>query len=154
MPASLSPEQIWIKIKWYCQYQERSHFEVQQKLREMGVRQEPANALLSRLIDEDYINEERFAIQFAGGKFRIKQWGRVKIKYELIQKKVSIYNIKKGLASIDEHAYHVTLQNLAAKKWKEQKGLHTVKKQACYNYLLQKGYESDIIRVVLANLES
>ncbi len=153
MPIGNTSEQIWKKITWYCQYQERCHTEVTQKLKLIGVWQKEQDAILCKLIEENYINEERFAIQYAGGKFRMKQWGKTKIKYALTQKGISVYNIKKALQSIPEDAYEATLLQLAQKKWKEQKGTVIVRKRNCYNYLQQRGYESQYITNVLKILE-
>ena len=97
----LTKEQALQKLKHYCTYQERSHYEVKQKLYELGVRTNDHDEIIASLIDEDYLNEERFAIQFAGGKFRMKQWGKKKILYALREKKVSDYSIKKALAEIN-----------------------------------------------------
>src|ERR687886_2511625 len=93
----LTKEQALQKLKQYCAYQERSHYEVVQKLWDLGVRKAEHDEIVSALIEEDYLNEERFAIQYAGGKFRMLQWGRVKIKQALKQKGVSEYCIKKAL---------------------------------------------------------
>src|ERR1700709_2489168 len=93
----LTREQAMQKARHYCAYQERSHYEVKQKLYSFGLHKIEVEESLSGLIEEDYLNEERFAIQFAGGHFRMKQWGRVKIRYELKQKQVSEYCIKKAL---------------------------------------------------------
>ena len=90
-----SKEEALQKAKQYCAYQERSHSEVKEKLYSFGLYKKDVDELLSELISENYLNEERFAIMFAGGKFRIKQWGRIKIKYALKQKQVSEYCIKK-----------------------------------------------------------
>lgn len=113
----LSKDQAVQKMKHYCSYQERSHAEVKEKLYSFGLWKKDAELILSELIEENYLNEERFARLFAGGKFRMKQWGRVKIKYELKQKQVSEYCIKKGLSEIDEEAYQKTLKKLADQKW-------------------------------------
>ena len=83
-----TPEQSLPKIKQYCAYQERCHKEVREKLYSFGLNKEEVNEIISTLINENYLNEERFAIQFAGGKFRMKQWGRIKIKMGLKAKKV------------------------------------------------------------------
>ena len=79
----LTLEQALQKLKHYCAYQERCHSEVKEKLYSLGVFKKEADNIIAKLIEEGYLDEERFAIAFAGGKFRIKQWGRVKIKYEL-----------------------------------------------------------------------
>ena len=102
--------------------------------------------LLSTLIEDDYLNEERFARQFAGGKFRMKSWGRVKIRYELKQKQVSEYCIQKGLKEISEDDYLMAVRKLAESK-KEQlpAGLQGyMKKAKIVSYLLHKGYELDV----------
>src|ERR1700740_2162465 len=101
MKGSLTKEQALQKARHFCGYQERHHREVKEKLYGFGLYKNDVEELLSKLIEENYLNEERFAIQFAGGRFRIKQWGRVKIKYALKQKQVSEYCIKKALKAID-----------------------------------------------------
>jgi regulatory protein len=146
----LTKEQALQKLKQYCAYQERSHFEVKQKLWELGVLRADHDEILSALIEDDYLNEERFAIQYAGGKFRMKQWGRKKIYYGLKEKQVSDYCIKKGLKAIDEAAYDATLKKLAEHKYASLEGEHyLVRKKKTQDYLLQKGYELDLINKVL-----
>lgn len=152
----LSKEQALQKARHYCGYQERSHLEVKEKLYSFGLYKQEVEELLSQLIEEDYLNEERFAIQFAGGRFRMKQWGRVKIKYELKQKRVSEYCIRKALKEIDEAAYLKTLQTLTAKKWATIKGEGVnryVKLSKTTDYLLQKGYEPELIKQAIAGVQ-
>ncbi|MBS1603861.1 MAG: RecX family transcriptional regulator [Bacteroidetes bacterium] len=147
MPYSrtLSLEQALQKARHYCGYQERSHSEVRDKLYSFGLRKKDVETALATLIEENYLNEERFAIQFAGGHFRLKEWGKVKIRYELRQRQVSEYCIKKALAAIDEEDYGQALGRLAAKKWEilGKEGNAFVRKRKLQDYLLQKGYESD-----------
>ncbi len=100
-----SIEEATEKIKHFCAYQERCHLEVKQKLQTFGLSDEELSVVLVELIEENFLNEERFAIQFARGKFKIKHWGRNKIKYELKSKQVSPRNITKALATIDEEEY-------------------------------------------------
>ncbi len=149
----LTPQQAFQKLKHYCAYQERSHYEVKEKLYAFGLLKTEVEKILSQLIEEDYLNEERFAIQFAGGKFRLKQWGRIKIKFELQQKKVSTYNINKALKSIDEDAYLKTLKKLATTKWnllKKEQYLNRMAKTN--NYLLQKGFEPALINKIISDI--
>jgi regulatory protein len=106
---------------------------------------------LSSLISENYLNEERYAIAFAGGKFRTKDWGRVKIKYELKQHQISDYCIKKALLTISTEDYNRKLDKLFIAKLKtikSEKNIY-VKKRKIMNYLLQKGYESSLINELL-----
>ena len=152
---SLTKEQALQKIKHYAAYQERCHTEVKEKLYSFKLRKADVEELISILIDENYLNEERFAIHFAGGKFRINHWGKVKIKYELQQKRVGAYCIKKALAAINEEDYSSMLEKLAAKKWLNLKGEHYLSRQSkTQSYLAQKGYESMLIQNALAKLKS
>ena len=150
----LTKEQALQKIKHYCAYQERCHAEVKEKLYSFGLWKKDVEEIMSQLIEENYLNEERFARLFAGGKFRMKQWGRVKIKYELRQKQVSEYCIKMGLKEISESDYLKTLKKLAEEKWKTLKSEKNifVKKSKTMNYLLQKGYEPQLVNELLSNL--
>jgi regulatory protein len=146
-----SKEEALQKAKHYCAYQERCHSEVKEKLYSLGMNKNEVDELLSELISDNYLNEERFAIQFAGGKFRIKQWGRVKIKYELKKKQVSEYCIKKALAAIDERDYNKTLEKLFDQKLKTLKAEKNIfiKKRKLQDHLLQKGFETDIVRKLI-----
>lgn len=147
----LTKEQAHQKAKHYCAYQERCHSEVKEKLYGFGLRKTEVEELLSKLIEEDYLNEERFAVQFAGGRFRMKQWGRVKIKYELKQKQVSEYVIRKALKTIDEDDYQSTLFKLYEQKQQQlssEKNIF-IKKRKLQDYLLQKGYELQLINELM-----
>ena len=110
---------------------------------------------MAELISEDYLNEERFAIAYAGGHFRMKHWGRIKIRHELRQKQVSEYNINKGLDSIDEEDYLKVLSFLAKDKWNSFRNsdqndfIRTMKTQA---YLIQKGFEADLVQFTIRTL--
>jgi regulatory protein len=147
MQQRLTKEQAWQKIKHYCAYQERSHNEVKNKLYGFGLYKSEVEELLSKALEEDYLNEERFAEMFAGGKFRMKNWGKIKIVYELRQKGVSSYNINRGLKAIPDEDYRNTLRKLAEEKWNHLKGEHPLSRQAkTTSYLQQKGYELPLIQ--------
>jgi regulatory protein len=150
----LTPQQALPKLKQFCAYQERCHSEVKEKLYNYGVYQMDAEEIISKLVEDNYLNEERFAVHFAGGKFRIKQWGRVKIKYELKQKQVSEYCIKKALAVIDENEYLKTLDKLAGIKLltlKHEKNIF-IKRKKMQAHLRMKGYEGELITDVMKQL--
>ena len=146
----LSKEQALQKLKHYCGYQDRSHSEVKEKLYSLGVWKKDHDEIMATLIEENYLNEERFAMAFAGGKFRMKQWGRVKIKYELKQRQVSEYSIKKALKQINEEEYMDSLKKLADERYASLKGeQYLVRKKKTIDYLMQKGYEPGLIQMVL-----
>ena len=152
----LTKEQALQKLRQYCAYQERCHTEAKEKLYSFGLRKQQVEESISQLIEEGCLNEERFAIQFAGGKFRIKQWGKVKIKYELKQKQVSDYCINKSLQGIDTNEYRKTLFKLSEKKWNSIKGagIHLfIKMTKTRNFLLQRGFESTLVNEALNKLK-
>jgi regulatory protein len=141
----LTVEQALQKLRHYCGYQERCHSEVEGKLYSLGVRKNEHDAITATLIEEGYLNEERFAIAFAGGKFRMKQWGRIKITDALKQKQVSDYSIRKALEQIKEEDYRVVLKTLAEEKYellKQEQWL--VRKKKTMDYLMQHGYEAEL----------
>ena len=143
------------KIKHYCAYQERCHSEVKEKLYSFGLYKQQVENILSKLIEDNYLNEERFAIAFAGGKFRMKHWGRKKIEYELRQKQVSTFCIKLALKAIDEEDYHSSLLKLATAKWNSVSDEVVYARVAkTYAYLLQKGYESSLIQQQLKQIQN
>ncbi len=152
---SLTPDQAFQKIKQFCAYQERCHTEVTEKLYGYGLYKKEVEIILTNLIEENYLNEERFAIAFAGGKFRMKQWGRVKIKYDLKQKGVSSFCITVALKEIDEETYLLTLQSVANKKWDNLKGEQYLNRRAKTTaYLLQKGFEQPLIAAAIAAIRA
>jgi regulatory protein len=146
----LTSEQALQKLKHYCAYQERCHQEVKEKLYSYGLHKKEVEELIAQLIEEDYLNEERYAIQYAGGKFRMKQWGRIKIRYALRQHQVSDYCINKALKQINEADYRQALYKLAGQKFETLKGETNslAVKQKLTGYLLQKGYETNLVRQV------
>lgn len=152
MRTKFSVEIALQKAQSWCAYQERSQDETRRKLLGMGLASKEADEVIAALITENYINEERFAIAYAGGKFRIKSWGKNKIKAELRAHKVSDYSINKALKSIDELDYLSTLSRLIEKKKKTI--VSTDKRKVFYlilNYLVARGFESDLVSEHLLN---
>lgn len=150
---SCTPQQALQKLKHYCAYQERCHSEVREKLFSLGVWKQDQDAIIASLIEENYLNEERFAYAFAGGKYRMKHWGRQRIRYELKQKQVSDYSIKKALKQIDEEEYLQKLQELAGERYASLKAeQYLVRRKKTQDYLIQKGYETDLILAAVAQL--
>ena len=139
-------------IQHYSAYQERCHSEVRSKLLELGFRGNDLEEAISSLIADNFLNEERYAQLYCGGKFRINKWGRKKIIQELKKKKVSDYCIRKGLKEIKDQEYWETLQGLASKKMLEINAKEKnvwIRKQKLQRYLMQKGYETDLINDIL-----
>jgi regulatory protein len=144
----ISVEKALQKLKHYCGYQERSHSEVKQKLYSLGLLKKDVEELISRLIEEGYLNEERFARQFVSGKSRIKGWGKQKIRYELLQRGISEFCIAKAIKSLDKEEYETVFNRLAAKKWAalySEKNIFA-KKAKWQQFLLQRGFEPALIK--------
>ena len=155
MKKFLTPEMAYPKIKHYCNYQERCHFEVKEKLFGMGLPKNEVETLLSRLIEENYVNEERFAIGFAGGHFRQKKWGKIKIMAALKQKRVTENTIKRALKEINQTNYAASLQKLAITKWKSLPNELPYSRQVkTVNFLLQKGYEMPLILEIIGPIKA
>ncbi len=149
------PHLALVKMQGWCAYQERSQQDARDKLYELGMWTEAVEEIISQLIQDNFLNEERFACSFARGKFSIKKWGRIKIKQELKQKRVGEYCLKKAMKEIDETEYLNTLKKLIESKRLLIKESNKVKlKYKLLNYALSKGYESDLIYDVLNNMEN
>ena len=133
----------------YCNYQERCHQEVRDKLYELGAHTGEVNQFIADLIDSGLLNEERFAKAYVRGKFRMKQWGRVKIIQGLKQHRISPYLIQKSLKEISPDDYFGTALKLANKKWATLSGSELHKKSRLFRYLYQRGYENNLIGEVM-----
>ena len=134
------------KLQKYCAYQERSHQDVRNRLLKYKVYGDDLENVISELIQSDFLNEERFAIAYVSGKFKIKKWGRNKIIQNLKQKKVSAYCINKGLKEIDNDLYDETLLTLMHKKTASITAKNQFdKKDLVAKYLINKGYESELV---------
>ncbi len=134
------------KMRSWCAYQERSQNEARQKLYEFKLEPEYAESIIVELINENFLNDERFALAFASGKFRIKHWGKIKIKMALRMHKISDYCVKKALQSIDETEYEKVLVNVIEKKIRLTKTNDKRKKYyEIMNYAASRGFESDLV---------
>ena len=146
---SYTYEEIKQKLVNYCVYQDRCHYEVEQKMREFLLIPEAKEEILMYLMQENYLNEERFARSYARGKFYQKKWGRVKIKIHLKQKGVGDKLISKGLEEIDADDYQKTLHSLYESYFENLKGLQVYQKRIkTVRHLLAKGFEYDQINDV------
>ncbi len=135
----------------YCIYQERTQAGVRQKLKTWGVSRERSEEIIVWLITENFINESRYARQFAGGKFRVKKWGKRKIIYELKAKGITPNCIKEALSEINDEEYFHTLRELARRKT-ESLAAETdpfVIRKKVTAWLLMKGYEAEYLKDVL-----
>jgi regulatory protein len=134
------------KARKYCTYQERSQQELRDKLYELGLFRKDVEQVIAAMIEEGYLNEERFAIAYAGGKFRVKQWGKIKIKLALKQKRVSDYCIKKALAQIPDKDYESTLQKVITVQSRKISEKNVLKKNyKLAQYAIGRGFEAEMV---------
>jgi len=151
-PKKATPEQALQQLKHFCGYRERCHEEVRERLKALGVWRADQDAIIAKLIEEDYLNEERFARVFAGGKFRVNHWGRNRIKYALMQKRVSPYCIRRGLDEIEEEAYDRLVEKLVREKMEQLDGPLELRRQKTITYLMGRGFEVESIKSVLKHI--
>lgn len=148
-----SAEEAKPKLYAYCAYQERSHQEVRRKLDSLGVYGNPAEEIISDLITAGYLNEERFAKAFAGGKFRIKGWGRVRIQRELETQGVTKNCIRSGMKEIDDVDYRKTLEKLLLKKAATLPNASPIEKRdKAGRFAIGKGYEPELVWSLLSEI--
>ena len=142
------------KLEYYCSYQERCHQEVNQKLRDMGMIQLAIDHIIVHLIDNNFLDESRFACSFARGKHRIKQWGKIRIVNELKFRKISQFNINLGLKEISSATYYETFEACADKNWHSitERNIQKKRKKFC-DFMLRKGFESNLIYARMKELE-
>jgi len=134
------------KLQKYCAYQDRCHKEVEQKLKQMRMIPEAVESIIVDLIQDNHLNEERFAKAYVRGKFSIKKWGRVRLTLELKQRQISKYVIKIALAEIDPDDYLQTFHALAEKKAPTLTETNLFKrKKKLADYLLYRGWESQLV---------
>jgi regulatory protein len=142
----LTPTEALARIFKYCAYQERSHREVKRRLYDYGLKAEEVEEIITKLISEGFVNESRYARAFAGGKFRMKKWGRIKIENELKANGVSKNCIALGLKEIDNTAYRKTVRDLIVKKLKQETEKNPFKlKNKVARFIIGKGYEPDMV---------
>ena len=142
----VTPQEAKEKIRRYCAYQERAHREVRNKLYSYGLHRGDVDEILTDLIVEGFLNEERFAKAFAGGKFRMKRWGRIKIARALEAKGVSKNGVIIGLKEIDESSYRNVLMSLLKDKSHHLEDTDPfILKNRLSQYAIQKGYEPEMV---------
>ncbi len=145
-PRHYTPKEAREKIEAYCAYRERSQQEVKQKLYEYGLYTDLVNEIISELIQNNFLNEERFARAFVRGKFSIKKWGRVKIRQALYPHHLSDYVLKKAFTEIDEEQYDAVLREVIAKKARLVKEKNEFRRNGkIAQYVIARGFEPDLV---------
>ena len=155
MKNSLTVTEALEKLRNYCAYQERCHREVKNKLYQLGMIPQAIDQIIGTLVSENYLNESRFAQQFAHGKFSIKHWGKMRITRELKTRSISNYDIKQALAAIEIDAYQNKIRTISDKKWSLLSSYSlTVKKQKLHQYLSYRGWENELIYAQIDRLSA
>jgi regulatory protein len=154
-PASSKGDagRILDKIHRFCAYQERCNRDVEEKLRSWHVAPKRIRTILIQLTQDGFLNEERFAKVFVRGKFNQKKWGKVRLHYELVSRKIPVFIIEEALSEIDEATYLKTLGSLLIKKYNatnKQKTLNL--KEKLFNFAYGKGFEQELILQTIKEL--
>jgi len=148
----LTKDEVLQKLRFYCRYQQRCQSEIKQKLFELGIHKKDHEELINELVKENCLDDERFAVAFASGRFKMKQWGRKKILQGLKEKRVSDEIAEKALEQISKKEYMTILKKLAKERYASLKHeQYLVRKKKTMDYLRQKGYEVDLIKDVTDN---
>lgn len=143
------------KLERFCSYQDRCHKEVEAKLRELSLIPEVRAKIIAHLIERDFLNEERFALNFVRGKFNQKNWGRIRLRSELRFRGITAYLVDKSIASIDNAEYHQKLDQLARRQWQNIKVPNAqLKKRKLYDYLFYRGWEKDLVYDKIRELQT
>ena len=142
------------KIEYYCSYQERCHVEVREKLRSFGLYGDQIDEIIVKLIETNFLNEERFTALFSISKFHQKKWGKIRIKNELKAKKISDYLISKAIQELPMEEYYAAFEKLSNHQWEliTEKNALKKRKKFC-DYLLRKGWESELVYAKVKELE-
>ena len=144
--SDLTLKEIEGKLQYYCSYQDRCHKEVTEKLKTFNVKHHESNQIISNLINDNYLNESRFCESFVRGKFKIKNWGKIRIISELKRRNISPYNITLGLKEVDDQDYLNKFEEIFKKKMSSLNNLSSdVKKKKIISYLQYRGWESNLI---------
>jgi regulatory protein len=148
-------QKAFVKAHHWCAYQERCQQEMRDKLYEWGVNTSVVEQVIAELISGGFLNEARFANAFASGKFRIKQWGRIKIKQELRYRKIPEPLIRSALAAIDDQDYMQTLLRIITKKEKTESEKQSAKRDyKIMRYCIARGFEHDLVREIYQELKN
>ena len=145
-PVTYTPEEALVRLQNFCAFRERSEKEVADKLYKMGVQGEAAQKVIGQLREQGFINEQRFSSAFAGGKFRSRKWGRVKIKAMLTGARVGTAAIQSALEQIPESEYRSELEKLMVKKLASIRDTDPYQRRhKLVRFAVGKGYEPDLV---------
>lgn len=154
MNKSYNTKEALQKLEHFCAYQERSHAEVIAKLYSLKMTTDEIDSIVVQLIEGNFLNETRFACSFARGKHRIKHWGKIRITNELKARQISATNITLALKEISLEEYETTFEELSEKCWNSIQEKNELKKRKKFcDYMLRRGYESNLIYEKVKNLE-
>jgi regulatory protein len=142
------------KIEHYCAYQERCHEEIEQKLRSMKMDSDEIDQIITHLINDNFLNEERFACSFARGKHRIKHWGKIRITNELKFRGINQTLINIALKEISPEEYYSNFDSLANRHWESIRESNSLKKRKKFcDFMLRKGFENNLVYEKVRDLE-
>nr|WP_184159732.1 MULTISPECIES: regulatory protein RecX [Flavobacterium] len=154
MKCAFTIKEALQKLEHFCAYQERCHEEVVSKLYSLKMTSDEIDTIIVKLIEDNFLNETRFACSFARGKHRIKHWGKIRITNELKARQISSANINLALKEISAEEYFETFENLSERCWNNLSENNALKKRKKFcDYMLRRGYESNLVYEKVKELE-
>ncbi|OOV16908.1 regulatory protein RecX [Flavobacterium sp. LM4] len=142
------------KLEHFCAYQDRCHDEVVTKLHSLKMSSDETDIIIVKLIEDNFLNETRFACSFARGKHRIKNWGKIRIVNELKIRHISTTNINLALKEITPDEYEATFNQVSERFWKNLTETNSLKRRKKFcDYMLRRGYESNLVYDKMKELE-
>jgi len=150
----LTPDLVLDKMAKYCAYQERCVKEVTDKLKTFEISAKDQEDILNYLIDNRFVDNERFAKAFVRGKINQSGWGLNKIRYHLMQKGIDKELIDATLEDFDQEVYRQRLIEVLQTKSKTVKAPNEFEKnRKLAAYAIQKGFEPSLVWEVIKNGE-
>lgn len=143
--------QSYRKAADYCVIQDRCNSEIRSKLKYWNTDSSYIDDIISKLVEEGFLNEMRFAINYAGGKFRINGWGKIKITSELRMRGIPSSLIQEALAAIDEDDYISYLKEILQKKMRQLGSLSPANRQKAVFFAASRGFEPTLVSSLLKN---
>lgn len=154
MNSTCTPKEALLRLERFCAYQERCHSEVVAKLYSLKMTSDEIDFIVVQLIESNFLNETRFACSFARGKHRIKFWGKIRITNELKARQISSTIIALALKEISPEEYEITFEQLSERSWNSISEKNVLKKRKKFcDYLLRRGYESNLVYDKMKELE-
>lgn len=150
MKKEITEQEAFLQLAALCAQAEHCQQEMRDKMRRWELDETVQNRVLSRLVKERYVDDERYARAFVKDKIRYNKWGRRKVQQALWQKRIDADIQQQVLDEIDENEYLDVLRPLLKQKRKSVKAASDYElNQKLVRFALSRGFDFSIIRQCL-----